>query len=93
MTAALPRGGKSGKSVAPRKTVYKAKKAPAMWENFWADCREFRKSKGMTIKDVAEAMGVSIALLSNWERMNSTPHPHDLMVYLETIGAKRLTVE
>lgn len=93
MTTALPRGGKTGKSVAPRKTVHKSTKAPHMWTQFLAEMAEFRKAKGMTGKDVAVAMGVSVALVSNWERGFSVPHPYDLTVYLEAIGVTRITVE
>lgn len=90
---ALPRGGKSGRSVAPRKTIYRDKKIPPMWQEFLDNLKAFRESKGLSQRDAATAMGVSVTVVSLWEKGKSTPHPYDLMVYLEVIGAKQLTVE
>lgn len=88
-----PRGGKTGKSFAPRKTLYKDAKPPKLWTEYLAALRKFREDHGMTTREVATTMGVSIALISNWERGHSVPHPYDFCVYLETIGVTRIVPE
>lgn len=93
MTGLPPRGGVSGKSVAPRKTVYKDKGVPPMWKAFCDDLRSFRENKGMTPNDLAEALGVSVAKIYLWEAGKTTPHPYDLCVLLGALGAKRIVVE
>lgn len=90
--AAAPRGGATGRSFAPRRTMYKGKDAPAMWLEFMADCRRFREDHGISTRDVATLMGVSIGVVSLLERGVSQPHPWDLTVYLEAIGITRITV-
>jgi ribosome-binding protein aMBF1 (putative translation factor) len=88
-----PRGGKTGKSFAPRKTIYKDKKPPALWTQYLADLREFREANGVSTRDVAVAMGTTVTVVSNWERGFTTPHPWDFCVYLEAIGVTRIKPE
>ncbi len=93
MTAKPPRGGKTGKSVSPKRTLHKDKAPPPMWAEFLKDVKKFREDAGLTVAEVADILGVTTAKILIWERGTSTPHPHDLCVYLAAIGAKRLRVE
>lgn len=86
------RGGVSGRGFAPRRTIYKGDKAPQMWIDFMAECKRFREERGMTARNVAMLMGVSVGIVSLWERGVSQPHPWDLTVYLQAIGASKLTI-
>jgi DNA-binding XRE family transcriptional regulator len=93
VTSTPPRGGATGRSFAPKRTIYKGDKAPKMWVEFMADCKKYREAHGMTGRDVALVMGVSPAVVSLMERGISQPHPWDLTVYLEAIGITKITVE
>lgn len=93
MTGTPVRGGKSGKSIAPKKTLYKAKDAHPMWKAFMGQVKKFREEAGVTPQEAADALGVSIAKIYIWENAKSTPHPHDLCVYLEFLGAKGIDLE
>jgi helix-turn-helix protein len=93
VTSAKPRGGTTGRSYAPRRTLYKGEKAPAMWVQFMAQCREFRKSHGMSTRDASALSGLSVGVISLLERGTSQPHPWDLTVYLEAIGITKINVE
>lgn len=88
------RGGQTGRSVAPRRTMYKGDKAPALWSEFMARCRAHREAHGISTRDVAALMGgVSVGVVTLLERGVSQPHPWDLTVYLEAIGVTAITVE
>ena len=93
MTTNLPRGGKTGKSIAPRRTVHKDKGIPALWIAFLKDLKKFREDAGLSVAEAAEVLGVTPAKIYIWENGKSTPHPYDLCVYLEVLGVKRFHVE
>jgi DNA-binding XRE family transcriptional regulator len=93
VSSSLPRGGTSGKSVAPRKTLYKDKEPPALWKGFLRDLKKYREAAGISAQEAADALGVSPAKIYIWENGKSTPHPHDLCVYLAMLGVKRFTIE
>ncbi len=84
--SALPRGGKTGKSMAPKKTLYKDKGIPPLWADFLKTLKKRREDAGLTVAEVAELLGITPAKILIWERGASTPHPYDLCVYLEAIG-------
>lgn len=86
------RGGTSGRSFAPKRTIYKGKDVPPMWKQFMADCRKFREEHGLSAKDLAVLMGVSVSVIYAWEQGVAQPHPWDLTVYLEAIGAEKFTI-
>lgn len=95
MTAAKKpvRGGAAGRSFAPRRTIYKGKDVPPMWADFMRSCREYREAHGLSAKDLATLMGVSVAVVYAWEQAVAQPHPWDLTVYLELIGYTKLRGE
>ena len=93
MNTTPSRGGRTGKSVAPRRTLYRDAGPPALWKAFLKDLKKFREDAGLTAQEAADGLGVSVAKILIWERGTSTPHPHDLCVYLEFLGVKRLSVE
>lgn len=93
MSGVPPRGGSSGRSVAPRQTLYKDKGVPQMWQAFVKDMKKFREDAGLTPQEVADLLGVSPAKVYLWENGKSTPHPHDLCVLLTVLGVKRITIE
>lgn len=84
------RGGTTGRSFAPRRTIYKGKDAPKMWVEFMSECKKYREDHGLTAKDLATLMGVSVAVIYAWEQAVAQPHPWDLTVYLELIGYDKL---
>lgn len=85
------RGGATGRSFAPRRTIYKGREAPEMWLAFMAECKKFREEHGLAAKDLATLMGVSVAVVYAWESGVAQPHPWDLTVYLKFIGYDKLT--
>jgi ribosome-binding protein aMBF1 (putative translation factor) len=87
------RGGTSGRSFAPKRTIYKGKDVPPMWKEFMAANRKFREDHGLSAQALADLMGVSLSVVYAWEQGVAQPHPWDLTVYLEAIGAKKLTIE
>jgi len=87
------RGGASGRSYAPRRTLYKGDKAPPMWLSFMAECRKFREERGMTAKQVALQMESTLAVVSLLEKGVSVPHPWDLTIYLQAIGVEKINIE
>ena len=87
------RGGTTGRSFAPRRTIYKGKEAPSMWKDFMKRNREFRESRHLSVKDLAAIMGVTVSVIYAWEQAVAQPHPWDLTVYLEAIGVEKITVE
>lgn len=91
--ANLVRGGVTGKSMAPRKTLYKDKGIPPLWRAFCRDLKKFREDAGMSPNEVAEALGVSVAKVYMWENGRTTPHPYDLCVLLDALGVKRIGLE
>lgn len=87
------RGGATGRSVAPKNTLYKDKGVPLLWQAFIRDLKRFREDAGLSPNEAAEALGVSVAKVYMWENGKTTPHPYDLCVYLEVLGAKRIGLE
>ncbi|RME17603.1 MAG: XRE family transcriptional regulator [Alphaproteobacteria bacterium] len=51
-----------------------------------ADLRSLRKSRGMTLEDMASALGCSVGWLSQVERNISTPRIRDLRRMAEVLG-------
>lgn len=93
MSGVPVRGGKSGKSVAPKKTLWKDRGAPPLWQAFCKDLKKYREDAGMTAAEAADALGVTVAKILIWERGTSAPHPFDLCVYLDMLGVKRIGLE
>lgn len=87
------RGGTSGRSFAPRRTIYKDKNAPQMWVEFMAANKKYREEHGLSAQALASLMGVSVGVIYTWEQGIAQPHPWDLTVYLEAIGYERLRGE
>lgn len=87
------RGGGTGRSFAPRRTIYKGKDVPLMWRDFMQECKKYREDHGLTANDLAALMGVSVAVVYAWEQAVAQPHPWDLTVYLELIGYTKLRGE
>lgn len=93
MTGSPVRGGRTGKSVAPKKTLHKDKAAPPMWKGFMNSVKRFREDAGLSVQEVADALGVTPAKIYIWENGKSTPHPHDLCVYLAILGVRNIKPE
>lgn len=93
MSGTPVRGGATGKSVAPKKTLHKDAKTPQLWKDFMNSVKRFREDAGLSVQEVADALGVSVAKIYIWENGKSTPHPHDLCVYLALLGVKHIKPE
>lgn len=87
------RGGRTGRSVAPRKAIYKDDKPHPMWDAFRSSWRPLREAAGLSVAEVAQAMGVSVAKIYLYENGGSVPHPYDLCVYLDIIGVRDITAQ
>ena len=48
--------------------------------------RQERKKRGMTIEDMAEALGVSTITISSWERGKSRPKEESRNIIMEKLG-------
>lgn len=79
--------------MAPRKTMYKEKAIPPLWQDFLTKMKQFRIDAGLSRRDVAEKLDVSIEKIANWEDGSANPHPYDLCVYMEAVGIKSITPE
>lgn len=72
----------------------KGAKGPETMENwliFLEELRAARIHRRLTHKQVAEALGLSLAQFSGWERGVSAPHPHDLVIWCQFLGVALTT--
>lgn len=61
------------------------------WVEFVFELRQKRVAKGITSRELADALGITLKVLSTWETGLYAPHPHDLMVWCRTLGVKLTT--
>lgn len=52
--------------------------------------RTLRKSRGKTLKDVADALGTKVPTVSDWERGRRSPSPRYIPRYAEVLGIDAL---
>lgn len=72
-----------GRQMA-RKTV--VQDVPQVWIDLMAELRKIRVAKGITTREVAGKIGVTMFVVSKWERGDRAIHPHDLMAILDMYG-------
>jgi len=58
------------------------------WMDFHADLIDLRIAKGITQAEVAKLLGISQPAVSQFEKLNSTPHVGTVLAYALAIGAK-----
>ena len=58
------------------------------WMHFHADLIDLRIAKGITQAEVAKLLGISQPAVSQFEKLNSTPHVGTVLAYALAIGAK-----
>lgn len=56
------------------------------WLLFLSELKDARLARNLTHKEVAEGIGVTLAQVSGWERGINSPHPHDLVVWMQFLG-------
>lgn len=61
------------------------------WQAFLSELRDARLALGLTHREVAEGIGVTLPQLSGWERGINCPHPHDLLVWARFVGVALTT--
>lgn len=52
------------------------------------DVKKLRKDKGMTLMDLAQAVGVSMNTIILWEREISKPNPENMKKLMEVLEVK-----
>ena len=52
------------------------------------DVKKLRKEKGMTLMDLAQAVGVSMNTVILWERKISKPNPENMEKLKQALGVK-----
>ena len=52
------------------------------------DVKKLRKDKGMTLMDLAQAVGVSMNTIILWEREISKPNPENMRKLMEVLEVK-----
>lgn len=53
------------------------------------ECRRIRKAAGLTLRDVAKALGTTHGAVGFWERGERKPRPEMRARYLEALDAMR----
>lgn len=71
-----------------KRRTNEAKTPPVMeaWLLFLSELKEARIARNLSHRQVADGIGVTLAQFSGWERGVNSPHPHDLVVWMQFLG-------